>query len=135
MSQYTPLNGDYGDESFTKAYGISTVVRKDLGITLVPYGIKHLEVDYPVKPCVTFDYRLPDGTLWGQKVRYKLPEDCEDGGKTFRFPHAQGPQKAPLWLMHKWGPGSDRRSLCIFEGEGDKNVGAPCIVEMGCVEV
>ncbi|WP_169804879.1 DnaB-like helicase C-terminal domain-containing protein [Sphingomonas asaccharolytica] len=119
MSQpYEPYQGDLGDETFTRAYGIKTDIRRDIGISLVPMGVEHLGVDYPRKPCVTFDYRLPDGTLWGQKIRYKLPEGAEDG-KTFRFPHAKGSQAAPMYLMHKWGQGSDRRSLTIWEGEGD----------------
>lgn len=115
---YDPIRGDLGDETFTRAYGIQTSVRRDIGISLVTMGVTHLDVEYPRKPCVTFDYRLPDGTMWGQKVRYKLPEGAEDG-KTFRFPHAKGGQAAPMYLMHKWGPGSDRRNLVIWEGEGD----------------
>jgi twinkle protein len=121
MTKYEPMQGDLGDESFTKAYGISTKVRKETGMSLVRYAVTHLEVEYPIKPCVTFDYRLPDGTMWGQKVRYKLPEGCPDGEKTYRFPHAKGSPLAPMYLMHKWSKGSDRRSLCIFEGEGDCN--------------
>jgi twinkle protein len=115
---YEPYPSDLGDETFTRAYGIKTDVRRELGIGLVQMGVTHLELDYPRKSCVAFDYRLPDGTLWGQKIRYKLPEDAEDD-KTFRFPHAKGSTAAPMWLMHKWGQGSDRRSLVIWEGEGD----------------
>lgn len=115
---YEPHRGDLGGEDFTRAYGIKTDIRRDLGISLVQMGVEHLGVEYPRKPCVAFDYRLPDGTMWGQKIRYKLPEDAEDD-KTFRFPHAKGSQAAPMWLMHKWGQGSDRRSLVIWEGEGD----------------
>lgn len=119
MSQpYEPIEGDLGGEEFTRAYGITTANRRALGISLVTMGITHLEVEYPRKACVSFDYRLADGTLWGQKIRYKLPEGAEDD-KTFRFPHAKGSTKPPLWLMHKWGQGSDRRSLTIWEGEGD----------------
>src|SRR3546814_3563826 len=59
------------------------------------------------------DYHTAEGSLWGQKIRYKISETA----KTFSFPHADG--KPPLWLMHKWGTGCDTRSLVIFEGEGD----------------
>src|SRR3546814_20011825 len=63
--------------------------------------------------CLSFDYHPAEGSLWGQKIRYKISETA----KTFSFPHADG--KPPLWLMHKWGTGCDTRSLVIFEGEGD----------------
>lgn len=115
---YNPLPSELGGEDVTKAYGISTDVRRDTGIGIVQMGVTHLGVEYPRKPCVAFDYRLTDGTMWGQKVRYKLPKGAEDD-KTFRFPHAKGGAAAPLWLMHKWGIGSDKRSLVIWEGEGD----------------
>src|SRR3546814_2146828 len=63
--------------------------------------------------CLSFDYHPAEGSLWGQKIRYKISETA----KTFSFPHAAG--KPPLWLMHNWGTGCDTRSLVIFEGEGD----------------
>ena len=118
---YSPIDGELGGDSLTTAYGINTQTRRETGISLVSMGVTHLDTAYPRKPCVAFDYRLPTGELWGQKVRYKLPDDAEDdpGGKTFRFPHAKGCGPAPLWLMHKWGTGSDRRSLVVWEGEGD----------------
>ncbi len=115
---YEAYPSDLGDEKLTRAYGISIPVRRELGIGLIQMGITHLGVDYPKKACVGFDYRLPDGTLWGQKIKYKLPADAEDD-KTFRFPHAKGAGAAPMWLMHKWTQGTDRRSLVIWEGEGD----------------
>ncbi|RXZ34807.1 DNA primase [Sphingomonas desiccabilis] len=115
---YRPYEGDLGGDDFTRAYGITTSNRRTLGISLVPMGVEHLGVQYPRKACVAFDYRLADGTLWGQKIRYKLPEEAEDD-KTFRFPHAKGSAKPPLWLMQKWPVGTDRRSLTIWEGEGD----------------
>ena len=115
---YNPYEGDLGGEDVTRAYGISTANRRDLGISLVQMGVEHLGVEYPRKACLAFDYRLADGTLWGQKIRYKLPADAEDD-KTFRFPHAKGSAKPPLWLMHKWTQGTDRRTLTIWEGEGD----------------
>ncbi|WP_066765644.1 DnaB-like helicase C-terminal domain-containing protein [Sphingobium sp. CCH11-B1] len=115
---YDALPSDVGDEKLTRAYGISTATRRALGMGLVSMGVSHLGVDYPRKACMAFDYRLPDGTLWGQKIRYKLPEDAEDD-KTFRFPHAKGSKAPPLWLMHKWTQGTDRRSLTVWEGEGD----------------
>lgn len=116
--RYERIEGVPGGDSLTKAYGINTDTRVACGISLVQMGVSHLDEDYPRKQCVAFDYRLPDGTLWGQKVRYKLPEDCDDD-KTFRFPHAKGSQVAPLYLMHKWTQGTDRRSIVIWEGEGD----------------
>ncbi|BCA62011.1 hypothetical protein HMP09_1245 [Sphingomonas sp. HMP9] len=33
--------------------------------------------------------------------------------------NAKGSQVAPLYLMHKWTQGTDRRSIVIWEGEGD----------------
>lgn len=118
ITPYDPYPMDVGDEKLTKAYGISTATRKALGIGLVQMGVTHLGVEYPRKPCVAFEYRLPDGTLWGQKIKYKFPADAEDD-KTFRMPHAEGDVPTPMWLMHKWTQGTDRRSLVIFEGEGD----------------
>lgn len=115
---YDPIPGELGGDDFTRAYGIKTDTRRATGISLVHMGVEHLGVDYPRKSCVCFDYRRPDGTLWGQKVRYKFPEGCEDD-KTFRMPHAKGSEPMPLWLMHKWTQGTDRRSLVVWEGEGD----------------
>lgn len=115
---YEAIPSDLGDDRLSRAYGISTDTRRACGIGLVQMGVEHLGTEYPRKACIAFDYRLPDGTLWGQKIRYKLPEGAEDD-KTFRFPHAKGSQAPPLFLMHKWGQGSDRRSLTIWEGEGD----------------
>src|SRR3546814_14184870 len=63
--------------------------------------------------CLSFDYHTAEGSLWGQKIRYKISETA----KTFSFPHADG--KQPLWLMHKWGTGCDTRSRVIFAAEGD----------------
>ena len=116
---YEPIQGELGDDSFTRAYGIKTDIRRACGISLVQMGVEHLGVSYPRKSCVAFDYRLPDGTMWGQKVRYKFPEGADEDGKTFRFPHAKGSQAAPLYLMHKWTQGTDRRAVIVWEGEGD----------------
>lgn len=118
LEPYEPVPSILGDEAFTRAYGISTATRKALGIGLVELGVEHVGTRYPRKQCVAFEYRLADGTLWGQKVRYKFPAEAEDD-KTFRMPHAKGDVATPLWLMHKWTQGTDRRSLVIFEGEGD----------------
>jgi twinkle protein len=121
---FEPYEGTLGDERFTKAYGVATATRKATGISMVKKGVKFLGEHHPEKNCVTFDYRLPGGELWGQKIRYKLPEDHEKD-KTFLFPHvkeahpyADG-KASPLWLMHKWGKGSDKRGIVIWEGEGD----------------
>lgn len=124
FTPFQPYEGTVGDEKFTRAYGISTATRKATGISLVQKGLTYLDQDFPKKACAAFEYRLPDGSLWGQKIRYKFPEDYEKD-KTFLFPHVKGGhsfgdgKSAPLWLMHKWGRGTDRRSLVIWEGEGD----------------
>src|SRR3546814_14827993 len=103
-----------------------------MGIKIVQYSVTVPDDDdvpakLPRKGCLSFDYHTAEGSLWGQKIRYKISETA----KTFSFPHADG--KPPLWLMHKWGTGCDPRSLVIFEGEGDaarsegRRVGKECV--------
>lgn len=118
---YDPIPGTV--ENITKAYGIDMETCRALGIKIVQYAVKDIENPDEYlrrKGCISFDYYTANGTLWGQKIRYKLDEDDAqrlDMEKTFGFPHASG--KPPLWLQHKWGKGCDTRSLVIFEGEGD----------------
>lgn len=124
FTPFRPYEGELGDEKVTRSYGISTKTRQETGISLVRKGCTYLGQEFPTKRCLTFDYRLPGGELWGQKIRYKFPEGFEKD-KTFLFPHVKdghpyGDGKtAPLWLMHKWGRGTSRQSLVIWEGEGD----------------
>lgn len=110
---FNPIEGQV--ENITKAYGIDMDTCRALGIKIVQFAPKppEGEPEYRRKGCISFDYKTADGTLWGQKIRYKISED----EKTYSFPHAAG--KPPLWLMDRWGKGCDTRSLVIFEGEGD----------------
>ena len=110
---FNPIEGSV--QNITAAYGIDMDTCRALGIKIVQFAPKapEGEPDYARKGCVSFDYHNEAGSLWGQKIRYKI----SDEEKTYSFPHAAG--KPPLWLMHKWGKGSDTRSLVIFEGEGD----------------
>lgn len=111
---FDPIEGEF--LPIADKYGIDLPTCKALGIRMVSWAVKDLddpEEYLPRKLCVSFDYHTPKGALWGQKIRYKISED----EKTYSFPHAEG--KPPLWLMHRWGQGSDTRSLVIFEGEGD----------------
>ena len=100
-------------KDLSKSYGLSYQTCKDLDIRVVEFGVEHLGVQYPPKPCISFRYYDPNP--WGEKIKYKLPEDAEDD-KTYRFPNAGG--KMPLYLQHKWTEGCDTRTLLIAEGEG-----------------
>jgi twinkle protein len=109
---FDPIEGAY--QNITAAYGIDMATCRALGIKIVQWSCKDDDGDpLPRKGCISFDYHNDRGSLWGQKIRYKISEE----EKTYSFPHADG--KPPLWLMHRWGKGSDTRSLVIFEGEGD----------------
>lgn len=118
IEPYDPIPGELGGDDVTKAYGLKTETRREAGISIVQMGVTHLGVEYPRKACICFDIRRPDGSLWGQKVRYKFPKDAEDD-KTFRMPHAKGNEPTPMYMMHRWTQGTDRRTLVIWEGEGD----------------
>lgn len=109
---FDPIDGEF--RPIADAYGIDLPTCKALGIKIVNWACKDPDGEpLPRKACISFDYHNDKGSLWGQKIRYKISED----EKTYSFPHADG--KPPLWLMHRWGKGSDTRSIVIFEGEGD----------------
>ncbi|WP_166430486.1 DnaB-like helicase C-terminal domain-containing protein [Polymorphobacter arshaanensis] len=98
----------------TKEYGLNEDTCRKIGLQIVQYSAKDDDGNpMPRKGCLAFTYRNADGSTWGQKIRYKVSED----EKTYGFPHAPG--KPPLFLQHLWTNGSDKRSLMIFEGEGD----------------
>lgn len=113
---FDPIDGVF--TPIADSYGIDAATCRALGIKIVQWKVKDIddpdgEAYLPRKGCLSFDYHTAQGSLWGQKIRYKISET----EKTYSFPHAAG--KPPLWLMNKWGSGCDTRSLVIFEGEGD----------------
>ncbi|MFC6622018.1 hypothetical protein [Novosphingobium panipatense] len=109
---FDPIEGEF--RPIADAYGIDLPTCKALGIKIVSWSCKDPDGEpLPRKSCISFDYHNEKGSLWGQKIRYKISEE----EKTYSFPHADG--KPPLWLMHRWAKGCDTRSLVIFEGEGD----------------
>jgi hypothetical protein len=62
---YSPYPSDLGDESFTRAYGIKTNVRRELGIGLIQMGVEHLGIEYTTLRCVKdrFTGRASGNTL------------------------------------------------------------------------
>ncbi|MFC3214654.1 hypothetical protein [Novosphingobium panipatense] len=82
---FDPIEGEF--RPIADAYGIDLPTCKALGIKIVSWSCKDPDGEpLPRKSCISFDYHNEKGSLWGQKIRYKISEE----EKTYSFPHADG---------------------------------------------
>src|SRR3546814_18362610 len=90
---FDPISGEV--LPIASSYGINEATCRALGIKIVQYSVTVPDEDgvptkLPSKGCLSFDYHPAEGSLWGQKIRYKISETA----KTFSLPHPAG--KPPL---------------------------------------